>query len=101
MILKGAAGYMEKDDRDGKLDLAGQKDPGLVGPRLLLHHRLDPTSNQPGTPGDEHHLLLRLGHRGLLLAAPKKNCHVLTKRLTATTAALNAFAFLHSWRATC
>ena len=92
---------MEKDIRDGKLDLAGQKDPGLVGPRLLLHHRLDPTPNQPGAPGDKHHLLLQLGHRGLiLLAAPAKNCHVLTNRLTATTA-LNAFDFLHSWQATC
>ena len=92
---------MEKDDRDGKLDLAGQKDPGLVVPRLLLHHRLDPTSNQPRAPGDKHHLLLRLGHRGLLLAAPKKSCHVLTKRLTRQLHSLNAFDFLHSWRATC
>ena len=37
-----------------KLDLAGEKDPGLVGPPLLLHHSLDPAANEAGTTGHQH-----------------------------------------------
>ena len=37
-----------------KLDLAGEKDPGLVEPPLLLHHCLDPAANEAGTTGHQH-----------------------------------------------
>ena len=44
------------------LDLAGQEDPGLVGPPLLLHHSLDPAANKARTTSHQHNPLFRLCH---------------------------------------